>query len=105
MSSRDGSIATCCGTLAAPGAWLAGPESRVGSFSCTSRGVSWVLVSDCAAAEGTGSTVAIDAFALLRTSRVASDEYQAKPTATAEAASVAIRIFEAIEKRLGSRNC
>jgi hypothetical protein len=47
--------------------------------------------------------VEIDAFALISKSRVASEENHAQTTATAEAATVAIRIFVEIENRRGSR--
>ena len=94
-------MATCCGGRGAPGTWLA--ETREGSFNWMSRVVSWVGASGCAAAEGTGITAAIDAFALTSMSRVASEENHAQTTATAEAATVASRIFVEIENRRGSR--
>src|SRR5215472_19005930 len=107
MSSRDGERAATCWPRGALLGCMAGEGGSAASFTCagscncTSLAVSW-LDSACAAVDGLGSRLAIDALALIMTSRVASEVNHANSTATHAAADAVIRSLSESDARLRS---
>src|ERR1700744_2565875 len=80
MSSRVGAIAATV-TLRAPGAWLSGADSRVGSFNWTSLAFACIELGCaafcCTAADAAERAAVVEALALTMNSRPASEEYSA----------------------------